>query len=340
MGLNEFLKMVDNVHLDRKSTETTQPPLAAAAPQPQQTDTHTDCASEGPTTPIHRYQSFRIELTATKVAGQDHTDHATEALCIHISTANEDGESSEKLSGLESLSGVIWRFSGFDKFDSLHPRLGASISRCGRSGRTFKRYVHPAGNIGESGIVRNDGTTEIFTPEFAHDILMIGPAGIITKSGRNVQLTEDLRLVVPTRAKRSPTSYKDPRGTIGTAGIHRPDGSTELFTHDFAHDILLIGPAGIVTKSGRNIQITEDLRLVVPGLPAMPSRKKRSPTSYKDSRGIIGTAGILRKDGSTELFTHEFAHDILLIGPAGIITKSGRNLQLTDDFRLVTPVVA
>ncbi|XP_066952294.1 cuticle protein CP1158-like [Macrobrachium rosenbergii] len=169
---------------------------------------------------------------------------------------------------------------------------------------------------------------------------MIGPAGIITKSGRNVQLTEDLRLVVPTRAKRSPTGYKDSRGTIGTAGIHRPDGSTELFTHDFAHDILLIGPAGIVTKSGRNIQISEDLRLVVPGLPATPSRKKRSPTSYKDSRGIIGTAGILRKDGSTELFTHEFAHDILLIGPAGIITKSGRNLQLTDDFRLVTPVLS
>ncbi|XP_071526320.1 uncharacterized protein [Panulirus ornatus] len=186
--------------------------------------------------------------------------------------------------------------------------------------------ISEKGNIGTSGILRADGTTDLFSYDLAHDILLVGPAGIVTKSGRNLQLTEDLRLVNP-RVRRS-TSLISEKGNIGTAGILRADGSTQLFSHDLAHDILLIGPGGIVTKSGRNLQLTDDLTFV--------PRAKRS-TSLISEKGNIGTSGILRADGTTDLFGHDLAHDILLIGPAGIVTKSGRNLQLTEDLRLVNP---
>ncbi|XP_071526551.1 uncharacterized protein [Panulirus ornatus] len=185
--------------------------------------------------------------------------------------------------------------------------------------------VGVSAQVGDSGIVRPDGVNTQFTREFADDIVLAGPSGIVTKSGKNLQLTEDLYFVP--RAKRS-AGVVFRKGNIGTAGILRADGSTQLFSHDLAHDILLIGPGGIVTKSGRNLQLTDDLTFV--------PRAKRS-TSLISEKGNIGTSGILRADGTTDLFGHDLAHDILLIGPAGIVTKSGRNLQLTEDLRLVNP---
>lgn len=51
------------------------------------------------------------------------------------------------------------------------------------------------GSIGLSGMVLTDGTIVHFTPEFIEDIAVIGESGIVTKSGKNVQLTQDLHRV-------------------------------------------------------------------------------------------------------------------------------------------------
>ncbi|XP_068218611.1 uncharacterized protein [Palaemon carinicauda] len=184
-------------------------------------------------------------------------------------------------------------------------------------------HVTPKGNIGHSGILRADGSTDLFSHDEAHNILLIGPAGIVTKDGKNMQLTDDLRIVG--RSKRS-AGFVTPKGNLGHSGILRADGSTDLFSHDEAHNILLIGPSGIVTKDGRNMQLTDDLRIV--------GRSKRS-AGFVTPKGNLGYSGILRADGSTDLFSHDEAHNILLIGPSGIVTKDGRNMQLTDDLRIV-----
>lgn len=60
MDLNDFLKTVDAIHLAHKSTEPTQPPVAAGPSQPQQqTDTETDSDLEDPAAPIHHYRNSR-----------------------------------------------------------------------------------------------------------------------------------------------------------------------------------------------------------------------------------------------------------------------------------------
>ncbi|XP_064090201.1 cuticle protein CP1158-like [Macrobrachium nipponense] len=175
--------------------------------------------------------------------------------------------------------------------------------------------------IGPSGIVREDGRTIQFTREEADNILLVGPSGILTRDGQNIQLKRN-----PNRSKRS-SGFVTPKGNIGYSGILRADGSTDLFSHDEAHNILLIGPSGIVSKDGKNMQFTDDLRIV--------GRSKRSAAGFVTPKGNIGYSGILRADGSTDLFSHDEAHNILLIGPSGIVTKDGKNMQLTDDLKIV-----
>jgi len=195
--------------------------------------------------------------------------------------------------------------------------------------------VTPLGNIGTSGIVPLNGAPTLFSHDLAHDILFFGPSGIITKSGRNVQLTADLQLATPGRSKRSIPSngLVTARGNIGTSGIVPANGPVTLFSHDLAHDILFVGPSGIITKSGRNVQLTEDLQLATPG------RSKRSipGAGYFADAGTIGVSGIVYADGINTQFSPELANDILFVGPSGIITKSGRNIQLTEDLKLATP---
>jgi len=170
-------------------------------------------------------------------------------------------------------------------------------------------FVSAQGNIGTAGILRKDGSTDLFSHDLAHDILLIGPSGIVTKSGRNIQLTDDLRIALGGRTKRS-------LPLVGPSGMITADGTPIQFKEAGA-TILLDGPSSYVLSDGTLVQ----------------KRAKRS-TGFVSSQGNIGTAGILRKDGSTDLFSHDLAHDILLIGPSGIVTKSGRNVQLTDDLRM------
>ncbi|KAK7083106.1 hypothetical protein SK128_001514 [Halocaridina rubra] len=184
--------------------------------------------------------------------------------------------------------------------------------------------VSNKGIIGHSGILRADGSVDTFDHDTAHNILLIGPAGIVTRDGQNMQLTDDLRIIG--RSKRS-SGFVSAKGNIGHSGILRADGSTDLFDHDTAHNILLIGPSGIVTRDGKNIQLTDDLKIV---------RRSKRQAGYVSAQGNIGHSGILRADGSTDLFDHDTAHNILLIGPSGIVTKDGKNMQLTEDLKIAS----
>merc|ERR1712212_372031 len=188
--------------------------------------------------------------------------------------------------------------------------------------------------VGPSGIVSPDGKNVQFPPNFAEDILLIGPAGIVTKSGQNLQLPASLVGVDLSnlRTKRAapligPSGIVNKDGThvqfrlkrsaplVGPSGIVYPDGRLVQFTQSEADNTVLVGPSGIVRKDGNNIQL----------------RKKRQATT---SAGSISHAGIHRADGSIDSFGHDFAHDIIQIGPSGIITKSGP-IQLTSDLKLV-----
>ncbi|XP_063597644.1 uncharacterized protein LOC134774220 [Penaeus indicus] len=203
----------------------------------------------------------------------------------------------------------------------------AAVVACAGARSINSGWVLPPGNIGTSGILRKDGSTDLFSHDFAHDIAEIGPSGIVLKSGQPIQLDADLRMVG--RSKRSSgAGYVLSAGNIGHSGIVRKDGSVDLFDFDFAHDIAEVGPSGIVLKSGQPIQLDADLRMV--------GRSKRSSgAGYVLSAGNIGHSGIVRKDGSVDLFDFDFAHDIAEVGPSGIVLKSGQPIQLDENLKMV-----
>merc|ERR1711970_788809 len=157
--------------------------------------------------------------------------------------------------------------------------------------------VTPLGNIGTSGIVPLNGAPTLFNHDLAHDILFFGPSGIITKSGRNVQLTAELQLATPGRSKRSIPSngLVTARGNIGTSGIVPLNGAPTLFSHDLANDI----------------QLTEDLQLATPG---------------RSKRHIIGDSGMLTSWGQAIQFREPFT-TIVLEGPSGILLSDGQHIQ-------------
>jgi len=162
------------------------------------------------------------------------------------------------------------------------------------------------GTIGNSGIVRPDGNNVQFSQAMADNILLVGPSGIVTKDGQNIQLTDDLQFV--NRAKRS-AGYVTAKGNIGHSGILRADGSTDLFSHDFAHNIVLIGPAGIVTRDGKNLQLDADLNVV-----------------RRQKRHLIGDSGMITKEGIPIQFK-KAGVQILLDGPSAYIMTDGTLVQ-------------
>merc|ERR1712121_446702 len=126
-------------------------------------------------------------------------------------------------------------------------------------------------------------------------------------------LSLSLSLSLSHRAKRS-SGVVSQKGNIGHAGILRADGSTDLFSHDLAHDILLIGPSGIVTKSGRNLQLTDDLRIANP-------RAKRS---------LVGPSGMITADGTPIQFTRPGVTILLEGVPDSVLVDMGDTVLDTD----------
>ncbi|XP_068218612.1 uncharacterized protein [Palaemon carinicauda] len=171
-----------------------------------------------------------------------------------------------------------------------------------------KRSTFYQGLMGHSGIVKPDGNVQ-FTREEADNIILVGPSGVVTRDGRNMQRIPDDH-----RVKRS-TFYQ---GLMGHSGIVKPDGNVQ-FTREEADNIILVGPSGVVTRDGRNMQRIPD-----------DHRVKRS-TFYQ---GLMGHSGIVKPDGNVQ-FTREEADNIILVGPSGVVTRDGRNMQrIPDDHRV------
>lgn len=178
-------------------------------------------------------------------------------------------------------------------------------------------------NVGPSGIVSKDGKNIQFSHEFANSIAVMGPSGIVSLTGKNLQLTPDQ---ISLGGPQHIGTFVAQRGLIGDSGIVRFDGKNTQFTQSQVDNFILKGPSGIVTKDGKNIQFTSDLQFA--------NRKKRS-VGFVSRAGNVGTSGILRVDGTTDLFDFDTAHNIVLIGPSGIVTRDGKNLQLTSDLHIV-----
>ena len=180
--------------------------------------------------------------------------------------------------------------------------------------------------VGPSGIVNPNGQNIQFTSALADNIAVVGPSGIVTKDGRNIQLGADgvvdasvLARATPVATPKSAVPLPQLISTgalVGNSGIVNPDGNNVQFTQEQADNIVLAGPSGIVTRNGQNIQF----------------RQKRS-IGFVSPNGNVGTSGILRADGTTTLFDHDTAHNIVLIGPSGIVGKNG-NMQFTSDLNI------
>merc|ERR1712180_21802 len=156
--------------------------------------------------------------------------------------------------------------------------------------------------VGSSGIVKADGRNEQFSQAFAEDILFSGPAGIITKSGVNRQLT-------PAEATLSvPIPIRHAAPLVGPSGILYPDGRSVQFTQAQADNAAVVSATGIVNKDGNNVQF----------------RTKRSAQATHD---LVGPSGILHADGTfTQFTTNQVAHAVAF-GPSGIVQSNGVNTQ-------------
>ncbi|XP_042872860.1 cuticle protein CP1158-like isoform X2 [Penaeus japonicus] len=184
--------------------------------------------------------------------------------------------------------------------------LLAAVVACVSGASINAGWVLPAGNIGTSGILRKDGSTDLFSHDFAHRIVAIGPSGIILEDGSPVQLDADLNMVG--RSKRS-AGYVSKAGSIGFSGIVRTDGTIDQFGHDMAHNIAVMGPSGIVLKNGQPIQLDENLRMV--------GRSKRH---------VVGDTGMITDWGQIIQFREPFTK-IVSDGPSGIVLSDGQNIQ-------------
>nr|XP_053640689.1 uncharacterized protein LOC128694578 [Cherax quadricarinatus] len=238
-------------------------------------------------------------------------------------------EGSVGLSGIVRTDGTIDAFPGDFTHDIVAIGDSGIVTKSGKNvqldrnlhrvRRAYYGFTRPEGSVGLSGIVRTDGTIDAFPGDFTHDIVAIGDSGIVTKSGKNVQLDRNLH-----RVRRAYYGFTRPEGSVGLSGIVRTDGTIDAFPGDFTHDIVAIGDSGIVTKSGKNVQLDRNLH-----------RVRRAYYGFTRPEGSVGLSGIVRTDGTIDAFPGDFTHDIVAIGDSGIVTKSGKNVQLTTGLHRV-----
>ncbi|XP_042872870.1 cuticle protein CP1158-like [Penaeus japonicus] len=139
--------------------------------------------------------------------------------------------------------------------------LLAAVVACVSGASINAGWVLPAGNIGTSGILRKDGSTDLFSHDFAHRIVAIGPSGIILEDGSPVQLDADLNMVG--RSKRS-AGYVSKAGSIGFSRNQRPNTSSwtraRMVGRSKRH---VVGDTGMITDWGQIIQFREPFTKIV-----------------------------------------------------------------------------
>jgi len=210
--------------------------------------------------------------------------------------------------------------------------------------------VGASAQVGPSGIISPDGKNVQFTHDQANNIAVVGPSGIVTKDGKNLQLTHGqatLNAAIPTPAVPSVPLPPTLAGVVGPSGIVHPTGNTQ-FTREQAENIVLIGPSGIVTKDGRNIQLRSRRSLIGPsgmfwnGVPIQFShaegqqRAKLTPDQY--SRAVVvGPSGAVALDGNNIQFAAPAAPTVLLDGPSGTVMSDGTLVQKRAKRALIGP---
>jgi len=211
--------------------------------------------------------------------------------------------------------------------------------------------VGASAQVGPSGIISPDGKNIQFTHDQANNIAVVGPSGIVTKDGKNLQLTHGqatLNAAIPTPAAPSVPLPPTLAGVVGASGIVHPAGNTQ-FTREQAENIVLIGPSGIVTKDGRNIQLrSKRSTLIGPsamfwnGVPIQFSqaegqlRSTLTPDQY--SRAVVvGPSGAVALDGNNIQFAAPDAVTVLLDGPSGTVMSDGTLVQKRAKRSLIGP---
>merc|ERR1711970_205809 len=209
--------------------------------------------------------------------------------------------------------------------------------------------VGASAQVGPSGIISPDGKNIQFTHDQANNIAVVGPSGIVTKDGKNMQLTHGqatLNAAIP--APAAPPLPPTLAGVVGPSGIVHPAGNTQ-FTREQAENIVLIGPSGIVTKDGRNIQLRSKRSLIGPsgmflavGTPVQfrhaEGQLRSKLTPVQSTRAIVvGPSGAVALDGINIQFDAPAAPTVLLIGPSGTVMSDGTLVQKRAKRALIGP---
>merc|ERR1711970_227157 len=184
--------------------------------------------------------------------------------------------------------------------------------------------VGASAQVGLSGIISPDGKNIQFSHDQANNIAVAGPSGIVTKDGKNIQLTHGqatLNAAIPAPAAPTPVNLPPTlaAGVVGASGIVHPAGNTQ-FTREQAENIILIGPSGIVTRDGRNIQL----------------RSKLTPDQYTRAI-VVGPSGAVALDGKNIQFAAPAGVTVLLDGPSGTVMSDGTLVQKRAKRALIGP---
>ena len=173
--------------------------------------------------------------------------------------------------------------------------------------------VGVSAQYGESGIIFPDGTLRQLTPEEAANIAAIGQSGVVFKDGSNKQFDMDFAALhnnLPAPARPEEVAF----GPYGYHGIIKPDGNNVQFSHDQHSNVVLVGPSGVITADGKNLQLDQD------GLP-LPLRRKRAVA-------LEGPSGVKFADG--QLRHLPVGVTVVSVGPSGATLSNGDNVQFRE----------
>nr|ABR27688.1 cuticle proprotein proCP6 [Callinectes sapidus] len=173
--------------------------------------------------------------------------------------------------------------------------------------------VGVSAQYGESGVIYPDGTLRQLTPEEAANVAEIGESGVVFKDGTHTQFDLDFAALhnnLPAPARPEEVTF----GPYGYHGIIKPDGNNVQFSHAQHSNVVLVGPSGVITADGKNLQLDQD------GLP-LPLRRKRAVS-------LEGPSGVLFADGQKRHLP--VGVTVVSVGPSGATLSNGKHVQFRE----------